>query len=323
MAVKFSEQSTFETRGELKLDPSSEPAPTYSERPKGMAWLWLFWEHRRFLGRVTIRGLVLAIVIAIILPPRFESTTRVMPPEQGGGGAMLAALAGSTLGGGSSLGGGGSSGGGGGGGGLGASLGGMAGDMLGLKTSGALFIEILNSRTVQDRLIDRFDLRKVYWDRYWETARKDLTKRTEILEEKKSGVIKITVTDRNRERAQKMAQAYVEELDHLVAQVSTSSARRERIFLEQRLVGVKQQLETDSSELSKYESKNTVLDLPSQSKSMVEAAAVLQGQLIAAKSEVQGMEQIYTANNVRVRSLRARVERIEKPIGKDWRVANS
>jgi hypothetical protein len=48
------------------------------------------------------------------------------------------------------------------------------------------------------------------------------------------------VTDRDPRRAAQLAQAYVEELDRLVAEVSTSSARRERIFIEQRLQAVKE-----------------------------------------------------------------------------------
>jgi len=40
---------------------------------------------------------------------------------------------------------------------------------------------------------------------------------------------------------------------------------------------------------------------------MVDAAATLMGQLIAAESELKALEQIYTPNNVRVRSVQARV----------------
>jgi capsule polysaccharide export protein KpsE/RkpR len=49
---------------------------------------------------------------------------------------------------------------------------------------------------------------------------------------------------------------------------------------------------------------------------MVEAAAVLQGQLMAAQSELQGLEQIYTSNNVRVRSLRARIQELQNQLQK-------
>jgi capsule polysaccharide export protein KpsE/RkpR len=49
---------------------------------------------------------------------------------------------------------------------------------------------------------------------------------------------------------------------------------------------------------------------------MVEAAAILQGQLIAAQSELQGLEQIYSDSNVRVRSLRARIEELSRQLKK-------
>jgi len=270
----------------------------------GAEWLWLLWERRRFLWQVTVRGLIVATIIAFLIPKRYESTTRLMPPDQrsGSGAAMLAALVGRGM----------SSGGAGGAGGLGS----IASDLLGGKTSGALFADILRGRTVQDRLIGRFDLRKVYWDRYWEDARKDLTKYTDITEDRKSGVITIAVTDRDRHRAESMAEAYIEELDRLVAQVSTSSARRERIFLEQRLKDVRRDLEIASQQFSEYASKNTLVDVTSQTKAMVEGAARLQGELIVAQSELEGLEQIYTVNNVRVRSLRARVAELKNQLDK-------
>jgi len=226
-----------------------------------------------------------------------------MPPDQrsGSGLAILAGLAGR----GSSTGGLG-----------GLPLGSIASDLLGTKTSGALFADILRGRTVQDRLIERFDLRKVYWDRYWEDARKDLRKRTEVTEDRKSGVITITVTDHDPRRAQKMVEAYVEELDRLVAQVSTSSARRERIFIERRLATVRQELDQAAQEFSQFASKNSALDIKEQTKAMVESGAVLQGQLIAAQSELQGLEQIYTPNNVRVRSLKAQVAELKHQLQK-------
>ena len=268
-------------------------------------WLWLLWGYRRFLCGVTVWGFVVVTIAAFLIPKRYESTTRLMPPDQhsGSGLAILAGLVGrgssSSAG---SLG--------------GLPLGNIASDLLGAKTSGALFVDILRGRTIQDRVIERFDLRKVYWDRYWEDARKDLTKRTEITEDRKSGVLTITVTDRDPRRAQKIAEAYVEELDRLVAEVSTSSARRERIFIEQRLMDVKHDLDSASEQFSEYASKNTIVDVSSQTKAMVETAATLQAELIVAQSELEGLEQIYTSNNVRVRSLRARIAELKNQLGK-------
>lgn len=271
-------------------------------------WLRLLWVERRFLLRAGLYGLALSLAIAFLLPVRYESETRLMPPDQQSGGlAMLAAIA--TKGGG-----GGNSGGSGGSGGLAGGLGQVASDLLGLKTSGALFVDMLGGPTVQDRLIQKFDLRRLYRDRYWQDARKDLDKHTTVKEDRKSGVISIIVSDRDPQRAQQMAQAYVEALNGLLSQVSTSSARRERLFLEQRLKSAKESLDVAAQDFSAYASKTGTLDMPSQTKAMMEAEASLQGQLVAAQSELEGLEQIYTGNNVRVRSLRARIAGLKQHV---------
>src|SRR5438874_1730942 len=108
-----------------------------------------------------------------------------------------------------------------------------------------------------------------------------------------------------------MAEAYVEELNRLVAELSTSSARRERLFLEGRLKAVNQDLEVAEKEFSQFSSKNTAIDIKEQGKAMVEAAATLQGQYIAAQSELEGLKQIYTDNNVRIRSVKARIAELK------------
>src|SRR5260370_29573598 len=109
-----------------------------------------------------------------------------------------------------------------------------------------------------------------------------------------------------------MAQAYVEELNKLVSEGSTSSARRERIFIEQRMASVKNDLEDAEKQFSAFASKNTALDIKEQTRAMVESAAVLQGQMMAAQSELQSLAQIYTSNNVRVRPLQARHDALKQ-----------
>ena len=258
--------------------------------------LRLLWKERRFLTRAAVAGLLLGTLLAFLSPKRFESTTQLMPPDSqsSSGMAMLAALSAKT----------------------GSGLGAYAGDLLGLKSSGALFIGILRSRTVEDRLVERFDLKKVYGARLEEAARRSLAENTAIAEDRKSGIITITATDRDPRRAAAMAEAHVEELDRLVSELSTSSAHRERVFLEGRLTAVKQELDQASKEFSQFASKNTAIDIKEQGRAMVDAAATLMGELIAAESELKGLEQIYTPNNVRVRSVRARIAELRKQLEK-------
>ncbi|HWO34409.1 MAG TPA: hypothetical protein VNO32_36915, partial [Candidatus Acidoferrum sp.] len=196
------------------------------------------------------------------------------------------------------------------------SLTGFASEMLGLRSSSDLFVSILSSRTVQDRLIAQFDLQKLYGDSRMEDARKHLAEHTGMSVDPKSQIITISVTDHDPKRAAAMGQAYIEQLNHLVADLSTSSARRERIFLEERLQGVSKELESAEKEFSQFSSQNTAIDIKEQGKAMVEAAATLQGQLIAAESELEGLRQIYSDNNVRVRSVRARIDELKHQLEK-------
>jgi capsule polysaccharide export protein KpsE/RkpR len=254
------------------------------------------WSHRRLLVRAALAGLALGTLLAFLLPKHYEASTQLMPPDSqsSSGLAMFAALAART----------------------GNGLGGVTGDLLGLKSSGALFIGILGSRTVENRLLGRFNLKKVYGARMEEDARRKLAENTVISEDRRSGIITIAVTDGDPKRAAAIAQAYVEELDRLVAELTTSAAHRERVFLEERLKAVKEDLDRASREFSQFASKNLAIDIKEQGRAMVEAAATLQGQLIAAESEMKGLQEIYTSNNVRVRSVEARIAELKYQLEK-------
>jgi len=275
--------------------------------PKNVARGWVLWRNRRLLWRWTLVGIILATCFAFWLRKSYTAVLRLMPPEKEAMSTSPMAIVAAMSSGNSSGGGGGSSAG---------DVANVASDLLGTKSEGALVVAMMNGRSVQDAVVNRFDLRKVYQIKYMDDARKRLMKKTEIEEDKKSGVVMIRVTDHDPRRAAAMAQTYVEALNDLLASVSTSSARRERIFIESRLTTVKQALDTAERRYSDYASQNTAIDIPEQSKAMVQAAAVLQGQLISAQSELEGVSQIYTESNVRVRSARARVAELQKELDK-------
>lgn len=258
--------------------------------------LRLLWSHRRFLLRATGVGLLASTLCAFLIPKRYTSTTQLMPPDpqSTSGIAMMAALASKTGGG----------------------LGTVAGDLLGLKSSGALFIGVMRSQTSQDHLIQQFDLRKVYGTRLMTNAREKLDESTSISEDRKSGIISLNVTDRSPGLAEALAGAYVEELNSLIAELSTSAAHRERVFLEERLRVVKQGLDDASNELAQFSSKNSTLDIQQEGKAMLDVAANLAGQMVAAQSQLEGLRQIYTDNNPRVQSLNARVAELRKELDK-------
>jgi uncharacterized protein involved in exopolysaccharide biosynthesis len=257
----------------------------------------LLWDRRRLLLRVAGITLVLSAVIAFLIPKRYESVARLMPPEQpSSGAAMLAALAGHSLGG---LGG----------------LGNLAG-LLGGRTSSALFIDLLHSRTISDHIIDRFNLQHVYKKRYRIDTVKYLAHHTTVVDDKKSGVITVTFNDTDPRRAQAITEAYLDELNSLVTRANTSSARREREFIEKRLVSVQAELQAAEKALGQFSSNNVTFDIKEQTHAMVDAAAKLQGELIVGQSELDSLQQIYGDGNVRVRAARARIGALKSELNK-------
>lgn len=298
------------TPTETRIEPRSKQREILLEVESAAAIDWgveklrLVWNRRRFVWKSILVGLLVGTAIAFLLRPEYESYTRLMPPDDQSnrGLAMITALAGKS--------------GGSGGGGGGAGIAGVASDLLGVKTTGALFVGILASRTVQDDVIGKFNLQKVYRDKRLEQARLDLTKHTTVVEDRKSGIITITITDRSPQRAREIANEYVSELNRVVTQLSTSAAHREREFLENRLVTVKQDLENAEKQFSQFSSKSGAIDVKEQGKAMVEAAAILQGQMMAAQSELEGLKQIYTDSNVRVRGAQARIAELQHQLQK-------
>jgi uncharacterized protein involved in exopolysaccharide biosynthesis len=268
-------------------------------RERVLPRLRLLWGMRRFLGRCAVVGFFVATLTAFLIPSQYESTARLMPPDpqSGGGMALMAMLSGGQTG---------SSGG----------LGSLASDLLGAKTTGAMFIAVMRSRTAEDGIIQRFDLKKVYWTRLEQSARKRLERNTDITEDRKSGVITLVVNDHDPKRAAAIAGAYVEQLDTLTAKLNTSAAHRERVFLEERLDKIKVELESAEKDFSRFASKNATFDISAQGKAMLEGAASLQGQLIGAESQLEGLRQIYSDNNIRVRSTQARITELRNQLQK-------
>jgi capsule polysaccharide export protein KpsE/RkpR len=193
-------------------------------------------------------------------------------------------------------------------------LGGLAGSLLGARTTGPLFVDLLKSSTVSNDLIEKFQLQQVYGKRYRIDTAKRLARRTSVIEDKRSGVISITVEDSDPRRAKDLSQAYLDELNLLVTRTNTSSARQERIFIEQRLQGAQADLERAQQDMSEFASTHTAIDMKEQTRATVDAAAKLEGQIIFERSELDSLKQVYGDDNVRIRSSRARVGELQRQL---------
>jgi capsule polysaccharide export protein KpsE/RkpR len=241
---------------------------------------------------------MLSLLIAFTLPKRYKSSARIMPPSGSNiGTAMLAALAGRALGGFSGI-------------------GNLAGGLFGGNNTSALFVDLLRSGTISGHLIDRFDLQRIYHKRYRVDTAKYLAHHTAIIDDKKTGVITVTVDDTDPRRARDLAQAYLDQLNLLVNHTGASSAHQERVFIEKRLTKVKADLEDAQQRMSVFSSTHATVDIKEQTRAMVDAGAKLQAQMIVEESSLNSLRQIYGDQNVRVRAAQARIAVLQKQLSK-------
>ena len=165
-------------------DLPSEPGPEDTSQRTGnsVTYLRLLWKDRRLLVSAILSGFLAGTLVAFLIPTRYQSTARLMPPDSNQGGGLATAAAAFSAG-------------------AGGGVGSIASDMLGLKSTSETFVGILSSRTVQDKLVQQFDLRKLYGVRRMEDACKLLAERTGISVDRKSQIITLTVTDHDPKRA--------------------------------------------------------------------------------------------------------------------------
>jgi uncharacterized protein involved in exopolysaccharide biosynthesis len=244
--------------------------------------------RKRILLRAAVAGLCIGLLLAFLSPSLYSSSASLMPPESStvSSPSVLSELNGPTL-----------------------SLGGA--NLTSQRTPASTIIGIMKSRTEQDALINRFDLRQIYNVSTYKSARDHLTDRTVFDEDKKSGIVTITVTDRDPKRAQQMAQVHIDILNSLLSEVNTSAAGRERAFLESRLQGLKQQIDESSTELSKFSIQNGTLNPASQGEALIGSESRLQSQLDMTKADLSGLRATYSDDNTLVKAARARIVALE------------
>jgi tyrosine-protein kinase Etk/Wzc len=233
--------------------------------------------RRRLIVRVTVGLALISIAVSLLLPNEYTATTSLLPPQQGGSASAGAALMAQF-------------------GGLG-SMASAAGGALGLKNPNDLQVALLKSETVEDAMIDRFHLMDLYHARRMSQARTKLEKVVEIENGVKDGLIRVSVTDRNPERAAELANGYVAEFKKFTSTLAVTEASQRRLFFEQQLSQAKNDLANAEEDLKKTEQKTGVLQLDSQDRALIEAVAQLRAQIAAKEVQIRAMQSFASGEN--------------------------
>lgn len=229
-------------------------------------------KHKRFIIVFTAAITILTAIISLILTPVYRAETRILPPVKNESGLAMQML--SQIG----------------------ALSGI-GEISGLKTSSDLYAGLLKSRTILDRIIDRFDLMKLYDVEFRDSARKRLEKSVNIKTDKKSGIVKISVEDKDRERSANMANAFVEELKNLTRGLAITEASQKMLFLEEKLKDAKEALVKSEEAMKGFQEKTGAIKIDDQAKAVIEGIAQLRAQIAAKEVELKVMKTYATPQN--------------------------
>jgi uncharacterized protein involved in exopolysaccharide biosynthesis len=238
-------------------------------------FLIIFSKHWRFIFSFTLGAAFLTTIAVFFIPNQFTASTLVLPPSQNSSvsSALMGQLGGSGA------------------------LASVAGASLGIKSPGDIYISLFRSRTVEDSLIQRFDLMSRYHKKRLSDTRQALVSHSSVTLGTKDGLIYISVTDRDPGMAAEMANGYVDEFKKLSANLAVTEASQRRLFFQQQLLSANEKLAGAEEEMKRTEKSTGVLQIDSQAKSLIESAAILRGQVSAKEVQLQAMRSYATENN--------------------------
>jgi tyrosine-protein kinase Etk/Wzc len=234
--------------------------------------------NARFIGIVVACALLVGVVVSFLLPIWFTSTAKIMTPQepQSSASLLMSQLMNSGAG----------------------SLLSASGSSLGLKNPNDKYIGLLNSRPIEDAIINKFGLIKVYRVSDMTKARQKLAANTRVVSEK-SGFIAVSVTDRDRIRAAEIANSYIDQLRLATKTIAVTEASQRRLFYEDQLDDSREELVAAEAAFQKVQ-QNGMVELDAQSKTLITGLADLRARAAAKQVEVKVLRSYSTDNNPEV-----------------------
>jgi uncharacterized protein involved in exopolysaccharide biosynthesis len=247
-------------------------------------------KHKRKILTMTIGAAIVSLAVSFVLPLEYQATTKLLPPQQSQSSATLLL---SQLGG----------------------IAGVAAGAAGLKSPNDLYVGMLKSRTIADRLITRFDLKKVYDTDSLEKARKKLEANTSVTSGK-DGLITVAVEAKDKKLVTQLANAYVDELFSLMKTLAVTDAAQRRLFYERQLAATKDNLANAEVALKGAMDKQGVVSVDVESRAILESVARLRAQVSAKEIQLESMAAFVTTANPDYRRVAEELSSLKAELGR-------
>ena len=237
-------------------------------------------ERRRAIIWSAAGFAILSVLISLLLPVRYTATVTLLPPQQNSSlSAQLASQFGSL-------------------GSVAALAGGGTGSLL--KNPNDMYVGLFKSLTVEDAMVQHFALMDEYKAKRLSDARHAFENHATVDGSGKDGLIHISVEDHDPRRAAELANGYVDQFRDLSERLAISEAGQRRLFFEQQLKQVNQNLADAEEALKETEQKTGVIQIDSQTRALIDSAAGLRAQIAAKEVQIQGMQTYATGENAQL-----------------------
>lgn len=252
----------------------------------------LFWRRKRLIISLTVIFGVCSLAYSLYLPFIYRAESKILPPQQGSG--RLAGFAAQMAG----------------------QFGGFA-DLVGLPstaTTGQMLLGILQTDSVVDAVIDKFDLMNLYSIDIRINARKATLKNLESEEDTKSGLISIAYLDKDPQRAADIANSFVDELKKKLQEISVGEAQERRNFFEAQLRQAQHELNEAEDAMINYQQASGVVVFESQTQALLASIASLRNQIAAKNVEISSLRSYARKDNPRLRLAQSQLEAMTKEL---------
>lgn len=252
---------------------------------------------RRLIILNTFIVTVIAIVISLIIPKKYTSRASLLPPLPGTGFLEATGLS-STL----------------------AGFAGITGMLA--ATPSDLFAAILESRAVMEKVIEEYDLMKVYKTRSMEKACAELSENTEISVMPEQ-IITIAVTSRKPILARDIAESYIRNLDNINRNLVMSTGKKNRVFLEKRLEEVEYNLKIAEDSLKRFQELHKTISIEAEIEPMLEGISEIKAQIIADEIKLGVLEKYATEKNPEIIRIKSEIKELNKKLSSIEKIGDS
>jgi capsule polysaccharide export protein KpsE/RkpR len=191
---------------------------------------------------------------------------------------------------------------------LGGDLGGLA---AGFDAGGGADVPriaaVLQSVSVADAVIEKFDLRTRYGEKYQENARETLWEHCSVKAVPKPGLVELSCEDKDPRFVQALLTYFADYGNRVFRRVNVSAASEEARFLEKRVAELRQQADDVATRMRQFQEEHKIIDLDTQAKAVVSAMAALNTQRIGKQLELEYARTFSAGDEATTQQLRSQL----------------